>query len=363
MSIWLKSSALVMIGLMLVLIAAGCTKTASGPDATQQGQLDTSKALDTSNSSPIVNTQSLVVYSGRSEELVKPVIDLFSNATGIKVQVRYAGTSELAATILEEGDNSPADVFFAQDPGGLGAIESLLADLPDNILNLVEQRFRSSDGKWVGISGRARVIAYNTRTVKESDLPDDIYDLIDKKWKGRIGWAPANASFQAMVTAMRKLWGEEKTRQWLEGMQANSPKIFANNTAQLEALGTGEIDIALPNHYYLYSFLQEKGESFPVRNYHPRAGGPGAVILVAGAGILDTSINKEAAQKFVEFLLSPVAQQYFAGQTFEYPVIEGIKTHSLLTPLSDIKSPDISMGDMADLEGTLNLLREIGIVP
>ncbi|MBI2846959.1 MAG: iron ABC transporter substrate-binding protein [Chloroflexi bacterium] len=338
---------MVFLAALLVVIALGCTPAApTAPPAT-----------------PTVKTQTLTVYSGRAEGLVKPIIDQFSKSTGINVQVRYAGTSELAATILEEGKNSPADVFFAQDPGGLGAVESLLTRLPDSILDLVEPGFHPNEGRWVGISGRARVIAYNTQKVKESDLPDDIFGLTDPKWKGRIGWAPTNASFQAMVTAMRKLWGEEKTRQWLVGIQANNPKVYANNTAQVNAVGAGEIDVAMPNHYYLYGIMQDKGESFPVRNYHPRAGGPGAVILVAGAGILETSKNKEAAEKFVEFMLSPVAQQYFAGQTFEYPVTKGVKTHRLLTPLSDIKSPEISMSDMTDLKGTLDLLRGTGVVP
>jgi len=341
-----RFTAFLITALALAVTAAGCAKTATAP-----------------TTGPGAGTQTVTVYSGRSEALVKPIIDEFSKSTGINVQVRYAGTSELAATILEEGKNSPADVFFAQDPGGLGAVTPLLASLPDGITSQVEPGFRASDAKWVGISGRARGIAYNTEKVKEADLPDDIFGLTDAKWKGRIGWAPTNGSFQAMVTAMRKLWGEERTKQWLAGIQANNPKVYANNTAQVTALGTGEIDVAMPNHYYLYSFLQDKGESFPVRNYHPRAGGPGAVILVSGAGILETSKNKEAAEKFVEFMLSPVAQQYFAGQTFEYPVIKGVKTHRLLTPLSDIKSPEISMTDMADLKGTLNLLRETGIVP
>ncbi|MBI2847860.1 MAG: iron ABC transporter substrate-binding protein [Chloroflexi bacterium] len=334
-----------MIALALVVISAGCAPTATPTNA------------------PAVKAQTLTVYSGRSEGLVKPIIDQFSKSTGIAVQVRYAGTSELAATILEEGKNSPADVFYAQDPGGIGAVAHLLTRLPDSITSQLEPGFRAADGKWVGISGRARVIAYNTQKVSEADLPDDIFGLTDPKWKGRIGWAPTNASFQVMVTAMRKLWGEEKTRQWLRDMQANNPKIYSNNTGQVNAAGAGEIDVALPNHYYLYGIMQDKGESFPVRNYHPRAGGPGALIMVSGAGILETSKNKEAAEKFIEFMLSPVAQQYFAGQTFEYPVIKGVKTHRLLTPLADIKSPEISMEDLADLKGTLSLLRETGIVP
>ncbi len=308
-------------------------------------------------------SQTLTIYSGRSEELVGPIIDQFGKATGIKVQVRYASTSELAATILEEGGNSPADVFFAQDPGGLGAVEQLFTQIPDGILSQVESRFRSPQGRWVGISGRARVIVYNTQKLSESDLPDDIWDFIDPKWQGRIGWAPTNGSFQAMVTAMRVLWGEDRTRQWLLGIQANNPGVFPKNTPQVAAAAAGEIDVGFVNHYYLYRFIAEQGESFAARNYHPRAGGPGAIILVAGAGILETSRNKEAAERFLEFMLSPVAQQYFAGQTFEYPVVAGVQTNRLLKPLSEINSPQIDMADMTDLKGTLSLLRETGILP
>lgn len=309
------------------------------------------------------DTETLTVYSGRSEELVGPIIDQFSDATGIEVKVRYGSTSEMAATILEERDNSPADVFFAQDPGGLGAVTHLFTPLPDSILSQVDSKFRSPDDKWVGISGRARVIIYNTDKLSESDLPDDIWDFTDPRWKGRIGWAPTNGSFQAMVTAMRVIWGDEKTIQWIEGILANEPQVYPKNTPIVDAAGRGEIEVGFPNHYYLFRFLAEQGESFAARNYYLRGGGPGAVILVAGAGILETSDNKELAERFLDFLLSQVAQQYFATQTFEYPVIEGIKTDRLLKPVSEINSPRIDMADLADLEGTLKLLRETGLVP
>ncbi|MEE8419560.1 MAG: iron ABC transporter substrate-binding protein [Dehalococcoidales bacterium] len=309
------------------------------------------------------DTETLTVYSGRSEELVGPIIDQFSDAAGIEVKVRYGSTSEMAATILEEGDNSPADVFFAQDPGGLGAVTHLFTPLPDAILNQVDPKFRSPDEKWVGISGRARVIVYNTDKLSESDLPDDIWEFTDPKWKGRIGWAPINGSFQAMVTAMRVLWGDEKTIQWIDGIQANDPQVYPKNTPIVDAAGRGEIDVGFPNHYYLFRFLAEHGDSFAARNYYLRGGGPGAVILVAGAGILKTSENKELAERFLDFLLSRVAQQYFATQTFEYPVVEGIKTDRLLKPVSEVNSPQIDMADLADLEGTLKLLRETGLVP
>ena len=305
----------------------------------------------------------LTIYSGRSSSLVDPIIQQFSDATGIKVGVKYAGTPQLAATLLEEGDKTPADIFFAQDPGGLGAVEEMLAPLPDSILGLVPEWARSPDGKWVGVSGRARVVVYNTDALTEADLPDDIFDFIDPQWRGRIGWAPTNSSFMTMVTGMRAVWGEEKTRRWLEGIQANSPKVFPKNTPIVAAVGSGEIDVGFPNHYYLFRFLAEEGESFPARNYSPRAGGPGALVMVAGAGVLSASKNAENARRFLEFLLSPLAQQYFAGQTFEYPLVEGVKAERGLTPLSEIKQPSIPVRDLADLDGTQRLLREAGVIP
>ena len=339
MSFRFKLLAVQIVAFMLIWVFIGCTGTET------------------------VKTQTLTIYSGRSEELVGPIIDQFSKSPGIKVQVRYGDTSELAATILEENLNSPADIFFAQDPAGLGAVSDLFARLPDSILVQVDPLFRSPDSKWVGISGRVRTVAYNTQVISETDLPDGIYDFIDLKWMGKIGWAPANASFQSMVTAMRMLWGDDMTKQWLIGIQANDPKVYHKHTPIVAAVSSGEIDVGFVNHYYIFSFIQEQGETFPVRNYYPRAGGPGATMLVAGAGILETSQNKEIAQQFLEFMLSPVAQQYFAVKTFEYPVIKDIKTHRLLPPLSDINSPEIDMVDLADLKGTLNILREVGVIP
>ena len=306
---------------------------------------------------------SITVYSGRSESLVDPIIQQFSEATGIEVSVKYASTPEMAATLQEEGDRSPADVFFAQDPGGLGAVEEMLAALPSGILDRVPDWARSPDGRWVGISGRARVVVYNTDRLTEADLPDDIRGFTDPAWKGRIGWPPTNASFQTMVTGMRMLWGEEETRQWLQGIQANEPAIYPKNTPTVAAAAAGEIDVGFVNHYYLYRFLAEEGDSFAARNYHPRSGGPEALVMVAGAGILETSENRENAEKFLEFMLSTVAQQYFAGQTFEYPLVDGVKTQRGLVPLADIAQPSIPMKDLVDLEGTQQILRETGVLP
>ncbi|MFQ5592527.1 MAG: iron ABC transporter substrate-binding protein [Anaerolineae bacterium] len=311
------------------------------------------------------NPGALIVYSGRSESLVGPIIEQFAEATGIEVEVRYGKTAEMAATLLEEGQNSPADIFFAQDPGGLGAVAEtgMLAPLPEDILATVDPRFRSPDGLWVGISGRARVIVYNTERVSPKDLPDDIWDFTDPKWSGRIGWAPTNGSFQTMVTGMRQVWGEEKTREWLEGIQANKPGVYPKNTPIVAAAGAGEIDVGFVNHYYLYRFIQEEGETFRARNYFLPGSGPGSLVMVAGAGRIATGPNEANALKFIEFMLSPVAQQYFASQTFEYPLVEGVRTHRELTPLSELNAIDVDLADLADLQGTVQLLSDVGALP
>ena len=306
---------------------------------------------------------SLTVYSGRSETLVGPLIDRFKEDTGIDVSVKYAGTPQLAATLLEEGDNTPADVFFAQDPGGLSAVAEMLSPLEEDVLTKVPQWAVSSDGVWVGISGRARTVVYNTDTLTPDDLPDDLKGFTDPKWKGRLGWAPTNASFQTMVTAMRSMWGDQRTVQWLENIQANDPKVYPKNTPIVSAAASGEIDVGLVNHYYLHRFLAEQGDSFSARNYHPPAGGPGAIIMVSGVGILEESDNKDNAQQFIDYLLSDISQKYFVEETYEYPLASGIPVAERVSPLSEINNPDLSSSALSDLEGTQALLREAGIIP
>ena len=305
---------------------------------------------------------SLVVYSGRSESLVGSLIDQFSEATGVEVSVKYGSTPEIAATLLEEGDNSPADIFFAQDPGGLGSVADLLGEIPDDILALVPDWARSPEGRWVGASGRARVVAYNTAKLGESDLPDSLWGFTDPRWKGRIGWPPTNASFQTMVTAMRLTWGDDRTREWLQGILANEPSIYPKNTPAVAATAAGEIDVAFVNHYYLYRFIAEEGEDFAARNYHLPEGGPGSLVMVAGVGILDGADNQDNAERFVKFMLSTVAQQYFASQTYEYPLVDGVKVSRLLKPLEEITAPNIDMASLSDLQGTQAMLRELGIL-
>lgn len=360
--------------LLLVLPAcqdgSGTVAPEADPEADPVAQADPEAdpvAEADPESNQISGEGDLVIYSGRSESLVGPIIERFEAESGINVEVRYGGTAELAATLLEEGENSPADLFYAQDPGGIGAVaaEGLLSPLSQDLLGKVPPRFESPDGNWIGISGRARVVVYNTETVSERDLPDDIRGFTDPAWANRIGWAPTNGSFQAMVTAMRSVWGDEETGQWLSSIQANNPIVYENNTSVVAAVGTGEIEIGFVNHYYLYRFIAEQGESFPVRNYFLPSGGPDSLIMVSGAGILNTAPNPANAETFLEFLLSSEAQQYFADETFEYPVIDGVATHPLLPPLADLDAvaADIPLASLSDLQGTAVLLSQVGVLP
>jgi iron(III) transport system substrate-binding protein len=303
----------------------------------------------------------LTVYSGRSEELVGPLLERLTEETGIQVRVRYGDTAELAATILEEGDRSPADVYFGQDAGALGALakEDLLSPLPSELLDPVEARFRSPDATWVGVSGRARTLAWNTELLEEEDLPDSVLELTGPQWQNRVGWAPTNGSFQAFVTAMRLDLGEDRTREWLEGMVANGARAYEKNTATLEAVARGEITVGLVNHYYLYQFLAESPD-LPAENRFLVGGDPGALVNVAGVGILRTTDQPEAARRVVAFLLGETAQRYFAEETYEYPLVEGIGADERLPPLADIQTPEMDLSDLDDLQGTLELLRRSG---
>ena len=306
-----------------------------------------------------IDQDSIVLYAGRDEELVQPLIDMFEKETGIAVEVRYASSAELAAQLLEEGDNSPADVFFAQDAGALGAVSKagLLTKLPQEIYGLVPSAYSAADGMWVGVSGRVRVMNYNPKTVTE--LPKSVFDLADPIWKGRVAIAPSNASFQAFVTAMRVVDGDEKTLQWLTGMKQNAV-IFEKNGAILEAVEAGQVDLGLINHYYWYALAKEQGvENMKSKIAQFETNDVGNLINAAGVGIVNDST---AARKFVEYLLSQTGQTYFAETTREYPLIAGVMPADDLTPLTEIPSPKVDLSDLDSLERTLELIRQAGLI-
>ena len=304
----------------------------------------------------------VTVYSGRSEQLIAPILDQFTDETGIPLEVRYGESAGLLSTIIEEGENSPADLYFSQDAGSLGAAgtEGLLAELPKDVLAEVDPRYRSPEGEWVGISGRVRILAYNTDVLSESDLPDSVFDLTDPEWEGRIGWSPTNASFQAFVTAMRASEGEDAAREWLEGIVANDPVAYADNETARDGVASGEVDVALINHYYVAQAKAEEGDDYPVEAYFMPDGDLGSLINVAGVGLLASSDQSRESTELIRFLLAPEAQRFFTETSKEYPLAGKVETDPNLVPLAEIEQPDIELDDLDDLPGTLELLEETG---
>lgn len=308
--------------------------------------------------------QELVVYSGRGEALVKPLFDQFEKDTGIKLDVRYNTTSSLATQLLSEQQNSPADVVFLQESGYLTLLAEagLLKTLNPNVLKQVAPHAQDANGRWLGSSARVRVLAYNTDKVKAEDLPKDLKELADPKWSGKkIGWAPANASMQAHVSALRVLWGEEPTFKWLEAVKNNDPISYPKNAPIVSAVGNGEILVGWVNHYYLH-MLKKQNPNLPVANYHfPESGKAGNILIISGVGIYEHTKKSAQAEQFIAYLISEKGQKFFTD-TFEYPTRIGMAANPVVTPLSEIPFAQVSQKDLANVEPTLKMLRSLKLL-
>ena len=336
------------------------TGAPSDPTTTAPAETTTTEAEapDTTEAS----AEALVLYSGRNESFVEPVIEAFTAETGIEVDARFAGTGELATTILTEGDDTPADVFWAQDPAFIGGIakEGLLTELPSDITDLVDERFQDANGHWVGITARGRVFVYNTDLVAEDEVPATVWELTEPQWNGRFGVAPTNGSFVAFVTGMLLAEGEDATREWLEGIAANNPVIFEGNGPIVDAVVAGDLDGGLVNHYYLLQRIAELGE-VPAANHFFGDGDPGSMVMATGAGILAASDQPDAAAELIRYLLAAESQEHFLS-LFEYPLIEGAGTPEGQPALADLPVFDVSLTDTADtLEPALTLISESGL--
>lgn len=312
-------------------------------------------ASESTNTAP----ESITIYSGRSETLVAPLFEKFTKETGIGVEVRYGDSADLAAQIIEEGDNRQADVFFSQDAGSLGALENenILVELPSDITSLVPEIYKSDANMWVGVSGRARVFNYNPERVTEP--PASVLDLMDPMWKGRIAIAPTNSSFQAFVTALRVLKGEDVAREFLIAMK-NNAVLYESNDVILEAVESGQVDAGLINHYYWYAKSKEIGsDNMTSRITWFEAEDVGNLVNVAGAGALN---NSDSTLTFIKWLLSTKTQQFFADTTFEYPLVEGVLPAEGVPALASIEKPAIDLTSLQSLQATLELLSEVGLL-
>lgn len=306
---------------------------------------------------------SVTIYSGRTENLIGPILQDFEDETGIAVSVKYDDSANLALLIEEEGDQTPADVFLSQSPGAVDFLDGAgrLAVLPDDLLGLVDASVRDDDGRWIGFSGRQRVLVYNQDLVEAGDLPTSVFDLTNDEWSGRIGIAPSNGSFQDFVTAMRGTVGDAETLAWLEGLAANNVQSYPNNNAIVAAVGRGEIDAGLVNHYYNYRFLDED-PNHPGRNHQFALGDPGGVLIVTGAAIIDESDHSDEAAQLITWLLEEDAQRYFADETFEYPLASGVEPSGDLPPAEFSSVGGIDLTNLGNgLEGTRALIAEAGL--
>ena len=307
----------------------------------------------------------ITVYSGRNEDLIGPIVEMFEEATGIDVDVRYGSSPDLALLIETEGDASPADVFISQSPGAMGylATQDRLQPLPGGVLDAVDEDDRAGDGTWVGISGRQRVLVYNPNLVDPADLPDSVFDLTDAAYDGRVGVAPANSSFQDFLTAMRFRHGDDATLAWLEGMAANSSPNYPKNSAIVDAVLRGEVDMGLVNHYYLLRFLAEDPDA-PGINHNFASDDIGSLLIVTAGAVLETSDQPAASQAFIEFMLSRRAQEFYASETREYPLAAGVAPPAELAPLN--AGEGVGTIDFDTLGGglarTQELIDESGIV-
>ena len=323
--------------------------------------LVTSSCAGSANAGP---DNVLTVYSGRSEALVAPLIDQFEDQTDIEVEVRYAGSTELAATLLEEGADSPADVFFAQDPASLGsvALADRFATLPAETTAAVPERFADSEGRWVGVSGRARVVVYDASLVSPAELPPTEAGFTDAAWAGRTAIAPTNGSFLSFVAAKILLDGEAATLDWLSAMAANQSPTYAGNSAIIAAVDDGQVPTGLVNHYYRFRLAEEEPDTVATNYFFPDAAA-GSLVMPAGVGILGTAPHPAAAATFVDYLLSEGAQEYFATETYEYPLVAGVPAHAGLPPINTIPTPDIDLSLLAtELDTATDLVAQAGLL-
>lgn len=326
------------------------------------GSNDTSSEIADSADPCEGATGTITVYSGRSEKLVADLYTSFSADTGIGVEVRYGDSGELAGQILTEGSASPADVFFSQDAGALGAVSQvgLFATLPTSILDRVPSEFSSPIGHWVGTSGRVRVIVYNPTLVPTP--PASIDELLDPSWKGKIGFAPTNASWQSFVTALRVIRGEDAAREWLQGFADNDPVAYEKNGAVRDAVNAGEVSLGLVNHYYLFEKIAAEGADAVVAENQYLPGDIGGLVNVAGAGVLAESGNRRAAQCLVSYFVSDTGQQYFVDESFEYPLVDGVAPVDGQPAFDELDPPAIDLSDLSSIAATQELLADVGLL-
>ncbi|WP_323190407.1 extracellular solute-binding protein [Halostella sp. PRR32] len=305
----------------------------------------------------------LTLYSGRGEplvgELISYIVDTYDD---FEIEPRYNSSTDLVNQIRQEGEASPADVFFSVNAGALGLLadENLAATLPDDVAGKVDSVYRDDDDQWVGTSGRARTIPYNTNQFSESDIPDDIFAFPDAdQFQDSMGWAPSYGSFQAFVTAMRILNGEDEARSWLEGMIDQGVEPYSDEFTVARRIADGELGAGFTNHYYIQRVVDNRDDP-PIATAFTE-GDAGTIFNVAGAAVVSATDQSDLAANFIRHLLSAEAQEYFAVRTFEYPLIAEVEPVGELPTIDKLNPPELDLTRLSEIGPTLDLMREAGI--
>jgi iron(III) transport system substrate-binding protein len=325
------------------------------------GSSDTAASTGTSGAAPSGGA-SLVVYSGREEEYMKPVFDAFTKASGTALDVRYGDSPDLALLIGEEGDKTPAQVFISQSPSSQSYLDQkrLLSPLPAATLDRVPTTLRAKDGSWVGIAGRQRILVYNTELVTKSELPTSVVDLTKAAYEGKVGVAPSNASFQDFVAGLNQLVGPQKASAWLKGMAENGAKAYAKNGAIVEAVARGEVPMGLVNHYYVTETLAEDPAT-PIAAHRFPGDDPGSLFLVATASVPAPAQGNADAIALVDFLLSNEGQKLIIEGEGEYPVVEGVTLEEGTPSLTESDYPTYDLTGVTDLKAISDQIKESGL--
>lgn len=306
----------------------------------------------------------LVIYSGRSEPLIVPVIQLFQQQTGIKVTLQSGSATALANLVLQEQPNPRADIFIANDAGTLEflKLKNVLQPYISEQIKKIPEQFRARDGSWLGVSGRSRVIMYNTKLLKPEELPQSVFELTNPRWKNKLAMATTrNESVIAWVTALRLVKGDAFTKEYLLKLKANGVVTLNGHTDVRKAVGRGEFPLGLVNHYYYHLELRDGS---PVGVIYPDQGPDdiGVLVNAAGAALVRNAKHVREAQRFLDFLASPDAQKLFAELNFEYPLLPGVPTPPGVRPLETIKLMPVRLDELGkELEKTLKLLDEVGL--
>ena len=306
----------------------------------------------------------LVIYNAQHEQLTEEWVEVFTEETGIEVVLRNGSDSELGNQLVAEGTDSRADVFLTENSPAMSLVESadLLAPVDEATLASVPEQYRPSSGLWTGIAARSTVFVYNTDMLEEAELPVSVMDLAGPEWAGRWGGAPGGADFQAIVSAMLELRGEEETAAWLDAM-ASDAEIYRNNVVTMKAVDDGEVPGGIIYHYYWFRDQDGAREnSANTALHHFGEQDPGAFVSVSGGGVLATSENQDEAQEFLAWLTGATGQQILGeGYSFEYPVASDVPAREPLPALADLDAPVV---DPSTLDGpaVVDLMTDAGLL-